>query len=328
MKARWWIASLLAIIGIVLALTYVVLANKVAPQPEKPVPAPVVETAISLQAVLQPAVTVPVGAPVEGKIETFRVEVGDEVYEGQLLAHIRSAALETRKLEAELDLERGETRVRDLEAAVSAARLEASRAAADASRVKNEFERASRTYQREKMLLSEGATPRRTFEKAEKEYLALEAAAKNVDAVAVAAEERVGLTQRELDTARKLLEGKMADLEDTNQRIGSGDVLSPVNGIVVGRRGMAGDDTHPSMTDLFQIASDLSLMYAIADANPDQISKLKKGQAATVAIVEMGGELLQGSILRIEDSKVTVEFANPNPQIKPGLTAQIRIKLT
>ena len=42
----------------------------------------------------------------------------------------------------------------------------------------------------------------------------------------------------------------------------------------------------------------------------------------------MGGEILQGTVAKIEDGKVIVEFPSPNPMIKPGLTAQIRIKLT
>ena len=328
MKARWWIASLVAIIGIVLAATYVLLARKTAPQTAETVTEPVVETELSLQAVLQPAITIPVGVSVQGRIEAFHVEVGDEVYEGQLIAQIRSEAMETAKLEAETDLERAETRVQNLEASLSAARLEASRASADASRAKDEFERASKLFQREKMLLAEGATPRRTFEKAQKEYLALEGESTKLVAVAAAAEERISTTQSELDAARKLLEGKVADLEGANQRLGSGDILSPASGIVVSRRGQPGDEAHPSMTDLFLIASDLSLMHAVADVPPNQVGQLKKDQQVTVSIVEMGGELLQGSVLKVEDGKVTVEFANPNAMIKPGLTAQIRIKLT
>ena len=185
-----------------------------------------------------------------------------------------------------------------------------------------------RAYQRYKMLLEEGATPRLTFEKAQKEYIALQAESKNLDAVAVAADERISSVSRELDAARKILEGKATDAEAAKLHAGSGEVLSPVNGIVVARRGQAGDDVHPSMTDLFQIASDISVLQAVADASPAQISKIKQGQPATVTLAEMGGELLQGTVLKAENGKVTVEFANPNALVKPGLTAQIRIKLT
>jgi len=327
MKARLWMGALVAIAVIAVA-TYVVQTRKPAQTAVKPtVPEPV-DVELSLQAVLQTATSIPVGVPVEGKIESFQVEAGDEVYEGQLLAQIKSQALETAKLEAETDLEQSETRVRNLEAAMSAARLEASRAVADAARVKNEYERAAKNFQREKMLLAEGATPRRNFEKAQKEFIALEAETKNHDAVAAGAEERITSTQNELDAARKLLEGKSEDLEQATQRVGAGNVLSPVNGIVVGRRGQAGDNVHPSMTDLFQIATDLSAMQAIAQASPAQIKQIKPGQPATVTIVEMAGEILQGSVLKIEGDRVVIEFANPNPLIKPGLTAQVRIKLT
>ena len=194
--------------------------------------------------------------------------------------------------------------------------------------MKNDYERALKSYQRYKMLLDEGAAPRLTFEKAEKEYLALEAESKKLDAVAASAEERISSVSRELDAARKLLEGKSEDVDHAKAQEGSGEVLSPVNGVVVARRGQAGDDVHPSMTDLFQIASDLSLMQAVAEASPAQIKQIKQGQPVTISIAEMGGEVLQGSVIKAENGKVTVEFGNPNPQIKPGLTAQIRIKLT
>ena len=143
------------------------------------------------------------------------------------------------------------------------------------------------------MLLDEGATPRLTFEKAEKEYIALEAESKKLDAVAVSAEERISSVSRELDSARKLLEGKS---EDWTMQGPGGVRRSAVTGQRrgVARRGQAGDDVHPSMTDLFQIASDLSLMQAVAEASPAQIKQIKQGQPATISIAEMGGEVLQG----------------------------------
>ena len=283
---------------------------------------------ITLPATLKAAAVIAVPVPLEGKIEVFQVEVGDEVYEGQLLANIRSESLDALRERAEADYIKAEDRLHSLESALSSARLEASRASADAGRVRNEYERASRTYQRQKMLLAEGATPRLTFEKAEREFQALEAESKNLDSVATAAEERISTTQRDLDAARKLLENKSEDLDIAKERIGSGDVLSPATGIIIGRRGQAGDDVHPSMTDLFQIASDLSIMHAVADVSPAQLDRLKPGQPAAVLLAEMGGEILQGTVAKIEGGKVIVEFPSPNPMIKPGLTAQMRIKLT
>jgi multidrug efflux pump subunit AcrA (membrane-fusion protein) len=52
-------------------------------------------TEISLSATLQATAIVEVSVPVEGKIEAFHAEVGDEVFEGQLLAQILSQLLQT-----------------------------------------------------------------------------------------------------------------------------------------------------------------------------------------------------------------------------------------
>ena len=82
------------------------------------------------------------------------------------------------------------------------------------------------------------------------------------------------------------------------------------------------------MTDLFRIATDLSLMHAVAEANPSQVGQIKQGQPAMISVAELGAELLEGTVVKVEGDKVTVEFGNPNPTIKPGLTAQVRIRLT
>jgi HlyD family secretion protein len=329
MKQRWIIAALLALavpagLGIFALRKW---QQSVQPQVTAKQISPPMEE-ISLPATVKAAATVTVPVPIEGKIESVQVEVGAEVYEGQLLAQVRSESLEGLRERAEADYAKAEERLHTLEAALSSARMEASRASADAGRVRNELDRASRNFQRQKMLLAEGATPRLTFEKAQKEFQALDVESKSLDAVAAVAEDRIATTQRDLDAARKLLESKSEDLDVAKERIGSGDVLSPVTGIVVGRRGQAGDDVHPSMTDLFQIASDLSVMHAVADASPAQISRVKVGQPATVLLAEMGGEILQGAVVKLEYGKIVVQFPSPNPLIKPGLTAQIRIKLT
>jgi multidrug resistance efflux pump len=327
MKPRWLISALLAIVLFVAAGVYAVRRRAPAPNSVQPIAQNTRPAEISLPATLRAARTVAVPVPIEGKIEAFLVEVGDEVYEGQLLAHVRSEALEAVKQAAETDLEGAETRVRTLEASLSAARLEASRASADASRVRNDLDRASKNFQRQKMLLDAGATPRLVFEKAQNEYTALEAESKKLDLVSSSADERITSVQRELDAARKLLQGKSEDLETVTAHLGTGDVLSPATGVVVSRKGQPGDIVHPSMNDLFQIASDLSTMQAVAEASPAQIAGIKPGQPATVVLAEMGGEMLQGAIANIENGTITVEFANPDVQIKPGLTAQIRLKL-
>jgi multidrug efflux pump subunit AcrA (membrane-fusion protein) len=284
-------------------------------------------TEIVLPARLAAKNVVEIPAPIEGRVEQFHVDVGEEVSEGELIAVIRSQRLQTDMEAAQIDLERVQTRVSNLESEISAARLESSRATADATRVRADLDRASRTYQREKMLLAEGATPRLKFEKAQRDFAALEQESKTLDQVARQAEERVAALNLELDTARKILQDKTDDFEASKGRIAAGEVLSPATGIVVSRRGTAGDDVHPSMTDLFRIATDVSVMEALADADPGQLALIREGQAAFVAIAETQ-DVLPGTVIGVRDGKVIIEFANPNPTIRPGVPVQVRIKLT
>ena len=268
MKLRWLIAALItaAILGVVGLRAFYKWQE---PSQRKQLPGrppPIVE--ITLPANLKAAAVIAVPVPIEGKIEVFQVEVGDEVYEGQLLAHIRSESLDALRERAEADYIKAEDRVHSLESALSSARLEASRASADAE---------SRTQRIragiENLPASEDAAGRRSYtashiRKSREGVPGARSGIEESGSVATVAEERISTTQRDLDAARKLLENKSEDLDIAKERIGSGDVLSPATGIVVGRRGQAGDDVHPSMTDLFQIASDLSIMHAVADVLP------------------------------------------------------------
>jgi len=268
-----------------------------------------------------------VGVPLTGKIQAFHAELGDEVYEGQLLAQIKSGGLEDAQETGTADLERAKSRVNEIESAIAAGRLEASRAGADATRARAEFDRAQRYYQRQKMLLDEGATPRLTFEKAQREFQALETESKNLDQLAKQSEERVDSLQRDLDAAQKLFRDKEDHLEGVKASLAAGEISSPVSGIIVARRGELGDQVNPTVTDLFQIATDLSVMEAVAEPAPNDLARIKPGQEAYVALAESPNELLPGVVKKVDEGKVTIEFKNPSPAIKPGLTAQVRIKL-
>jgi multidrug resistance efflux pump len=318
---------LTAVVGGALLLLFRHYQSKTAAEVKQQEIAPIA-TEITVPATLQAQTVVDVPVPVEGKIEAFHAEVGDEVYEGQLLAQIGSQRLQTAEEAATLDLERAQTRVNNLESTIAATRLEASRASADAMRVRADLDRAARYYQRQKILIAEGATPRLTFEKAERDFQTLQKESENLDQLAAQSEERVSSLNRELDATRKALQEKADELEVAKAQIAAGDITSPANGIIAGRRGQAGEDVNPTVKDLFRIATDLTVMEAVAEPGAADFARIKEGQEAFVALAESPDELLPGVIKKVAEGKVTVEFKNPNPAIKPGLTAQVRIKLT
>ena len=112
------------------------------------------------------------------------------------------------------------------------------------------------------------------------------------------------------------------------EQLAAGEVHSPVGGIVVSRHGELGGQVDPTFKDLFQIATDLSMLEISAEAGAPVMARLKPGQNAIIRVAEMPGEGIIGKVARLEQGKVIIEFGNPSPQIKPGLTAQVTIKLT
>jgi HlyD family secretion protein len=217
--------------------------------------------------------------------------------------------------------------VTTLDADLIAARLEVSRSAADQTRARGEYERQDKNYQRQKLLNNEGATPRLTFEKAERDWQAAKLEFESRDAVAKQAAERVATLTRELDAARKAIQDRTEALETAKTNISSGDLHAPVEGVVVGRRGAAGDAVDLSMKDLVVIATDLTNMMVIVEPPPPALARIKAGLPAMVRLPELSPDEFPGSVRELRGTQVVVDFTSPAPIVKPGLTAQVRIKL-
>jgi hypothetical protein len=195
---------------------------------------------VSLPVRIQAQQTVWVKSQITGTIEEFFVDVGQEVYEGQVLAKISNKSIENAQESASAAMVNARARVSAAEAAVVAARLEASRARADAQRSHAEMERTDKIWRRQKMLLAEGATPRLIYEKSEKEALSAKGEFEGLDTLARHVEERVEGLNAGLDNAKRVLEDKSAQLDSTQEQLKAAEVVCPVSCIVVARKGEAG----------------------------------------------------------------------------------------
>jgi multidrug resistance efflux pump len=298
----------------------------VAPAPP-PRPAVFVGSEVSLLGKIRAQHIVPVAVPVEGTIEYVSVEVGQDVYEGEVLARIRNTGLETAHQVAAAEAERAQSRLNSLESTYIAARLEASRAHAEASRSQSDFARAEKAYLRQQMWYREGATPRLVFEKTQKEFEAAQTQYRTLEELARQTAEREESLHKEMDHARRVLEEKNQQLEEAKSNLAGVEIRSPADGILVGRTKQPGEEVTPEVKDLFQIAVDLSALEAVLEPEPPALERIRIGQEAILQVAEIPGEGLPGKVKEIKGSDVTVEFVNPSPAIRPGLTAQVRIKL-
>ena len=218
-------------------------------------------------------------------------------------------------------------RITTLEAQLIAARLEAQRTRADAESMRATLEAARKNNDRQAMLWKEGATARKNFERAESEFknANIESAAK--DNLARQSEDRVQVLTRSLEDARRSLADKTAAWEEAKAELNAAQVHSPVNGVIVRITKAAGDPVDRQVTDLFQIASDLTLMEAVVQLNPEELKLVKPGQSAQVRLIEAGNEPLAGMVRELKENEAFVEFKSPTEAITPGLIAQVKILL-
>ena len=271
--------------------------------------------------------SVAVSAPVEGVIEMIAVEAGTEVFAGQMLARIGNSTLESARGAVNEELERTKQRVNNLESALIAARLESSRAEADLTRAKAEHERKEKIASRQELLHREGATPRLTYERAQKD---LETAKLDNDSafeVARQARDKVTALLRDLESANKALEESAAALEKVKAEMDASEVHSPVDGVVIATRAQVGTEVTPAMKDLFQIAVDLAVLRVTVEPEPPVLKRIQTGLPVIVSIVELASGGIDGEVVSTAGDKVEVAFPRADPAIKPGQTAQVRIRL-
>jgi HlyD family secretion protein len=291
-----------------------------APKPTVVSSIPVTE--ISLSGRVEARTTVFVAAPMGGTLDAWFVDVNQEVYEDQLVGRIRNPEREEAVRNAQRDLEKADARMADLDMQGASTQLEVSRTAAEQSHVRSELDRVEKIYQRQKMLMDVGATPRLTFEKSESEYNAAKAAVEKADAGAKEATQRAAALQKDLESTRASQSGLTKALEKAKAAAAECDLHSPADGIVVSRRAQLHDPVEASK-DILEIASNLTSLSVAAPADPAVIARIRAGQQATIKFPDSEAP---GVVREVRGSDVIVDFTSPGPAPKIGTSAQVRIK--
>ena len=327
MRGKWVIiAACLALLALV-AIAVTVLPQRLAKKtkPVEPVSQAPPVTDINLPGKIRAQHVIGVAPQIECTVAAFLVDVGQEVFEGQLLARLANEGLEADERAAKRDLEITQSKVNALEADVISARLEASRARADASRARGEYDRLDKVYRRQQMLFKEGATPKMAFDKSSREFEQAQIEFGTLEKLAANAEARVAEVVKNLDSQKRALQEKTEALETETTKAAATELVSPAQGLVVTRNGEVGQSFGPDK-DLFQIATQLSLLEVTLEPDPPTLARIEAGQPAQVSLPDQGADGMPGTVKSIQGNQVIVEFTSPNPAVKPGMTAQVRIK--
>jgi HlyD family secretion protein len=326
---RKWFLTAAALAGLAIAASAFLYRRSLAPKP-KPAPKPQVVAAlpaeIGITGKIEATKIVGVTVPVDGTIEQLVADVDDDVVPGDVLARIKNPKIAAAQQKMEDVAGHARIRVETLETALISAELEASRSEADATRAKLAFEKAEKTYDREKMLMSEGITPRLVYEKAQQEYNTLKAQTQDLSETAKKAAERLTALKTELESARKAAEQGANDLDNAQTTIAAGEVRSPVEGVVISRRGQQGDKVTRKIKDFFQIAVNLTALQVVVTPQPQELQRIHAGQTAEIGIADTPG-LTPGKVREIKTGQVFIDFTSPSLSIRPGMNAQVKIKV-
>jgi len=328
MERKWLLtAAALAVLAIAASAF---LYRKSHPPKPKPTPAPpVVATLppeISITGKIEATKIVSVPVPVDGIIEQLVADIDDDVVPGDVLARIRNPKIAAAQQKTEDASSLARNRVETLETSRIGAELEASRSEADATRAKLEFERAEKTYEREKALMAEGATARLVYEKAQQDYNTLKAQTQEFSEIAKKAAERLTSLKAELERARKAADQGAADLDNAQSTVIAGEVRSPAEGVVIARRGQQGDPVTRKIKDFFQIAVNLTALQVLVTPQPRELERIRAGQTASIEITDTPGST-PGKVREIKAGQVFIDFTSPSLSIRPGMNAQVKIKV-
>jgi HlyD family secretion protein len=250
---------------------------------------------VAASGTLNPVISVQVGTQVSGQIKELFVDFNSPVKAGQLIARI--------------DPETFQYRVRQSEADLEAARSALGRARVSQLNAQRELDRTRELVSKNFVSPAELDTKQAAFDLAGADV-------KNGAAV---------VAQRE------------ASLASARVDLGRTEIRAPVDGVVIKRSVDVGQTVAASLQapELFIIARDLRDMQVETSIDEADVGRIRVGQRATFTVDAFPGRTFAGEVRQVRKSAQTVQnvvtytvlvsAANPDGQLMPGMTANVRI---
>ena len=327
MRAIWLVITLAVVISAaVLGGVFWVAKRRAARVPVQPRAALAKALENMPSGLIRPQHVVTFGSTLPGDIEAFTVDVGEDVFEGEVLARIGAGELETDRQNATLAVEKAQNDVSAAEAAVNTARMEMSRAEADALRARAALDKAQKTADRQGTLFRAGATPRLVYEKAVADFDAATKEYQIMDNALRAGRDGVRQAEQQVEAAKKRVAEMTDALDSIEQEFENAEVKSPVDGMLVARKGEVGKPAAYAGDQMFTVATDIYSLEVVVEPKPDLLKAIYPGQQVTVLVLDLQSAGLPGEVSEIKDGKVVVQFNSTTPAIRPGMRAEVRLK--
>jgi HlyD family secretion protein len=275
---------------------------------------------------VEPIAKVEIKSKANGIIKDLKVQIGDFVQAGQVLA--------------ELDKENLEARVREAKAAFLGA--ESNLKAAQAQLEKNKVEAegpdvpfAKRNFERAEKLLKDGVLPQQSFDDARSAY----ELAVNRQSVARA---QFSVSEAKIAQARAEVAQAQAAVDRSVEELSYATVRSPIRGVVLSRDVEIGSPVSSILNmgaaaTLVMVLGDISQVYVRGKVDEADIGVVQLGQPSKIKVETFKDKVFEGKVTQIsplgvdKDNVVTFEVKvsinNPGGELRANMTANAEIVL-
>ena len=329
-KSRKWliigIIAAVVIIGSALALYASSGSTKIDPSKLAKVERADLAKSVVATGKVQPITKVELKSKASGIVKQLRVDAGDKVKVGQVLAELDREEIEARVSQARAQLQASEANMK-----ASAADLE--RAKVDAQ--SPEVPLLKRAYDRAQGMAKDGVVSVSALDDAQKNYeLALNK--QNVaKAQLIVGNAKVGQAQAQVEQDR-------ANLKQLIEQLNYTEVVSPIDGIVLSRDVEVGDAVSSilvlgSSATLVMTLGDTSEVYVKGKVDESDIGKVYLGQPARIKVESFKDKTFTGKVTKIspmgveKDNVTTFEVRasinNPGGELKANMTANAEVIL-
>jgi HlyD family secretion protein len=275
---------------------------------------------------IEPLSRVEVKSKANGIIQVLRVEEGDPVTEGQVLAELDKADLQAQVRQAQAVLAGGEANLQAAVAAEAKARIDAANP---------ELTFNQRDYNRAQDLYQAKIASQQQVDDADRALQISKNKQQTLDALVLTA-------AAQTEQARAQVAAAKAALEFAEESLGYATIRAPISGIVLNRPTEIGDAVSSmlnlgSAATLIMTLGDVSSVYIKGDVDEADIGKTELKQFVRTKVEAYPTNSFAGMVKRIapmgrDQNNVTtfevrVTISNPQGKLRVGMTANAEIIL-
>ena len=306
---------------------------------------------VSTTGTVAPITTVIVGSQLSGQIVEIQADYNSEVQTGQVLARLNSDQIRARLDAARAELAQSNAARSVLDAQMEKSKADAARADAVMSDMRAQFDRAQtqladaeKTLARQSDLSTHGIVSATVLQSARTQRDTLTSQRQSAQAQI----ESSRAQKQALLADQKMIEAQMkssdaqilqrtAVVRQIEVDLSNTEIRAPVDGVVIQRNVELGQPVAASLQapTLFLVAQDLRKVQIQANVDEADVGRVREGQPVSFSVNAYPGRTFEGRVRMVRLGSQTVQnvviyttvvdVENPALELKPGMTANLRI---